>query len=430
MVHDGGILGARDNRKADDMKQKKRDRRILCTSVILYLLCLIVLFGIAWVLKAYWAMAGLILGLIFFTVSTYYFFDTFVGPYLTEKVAYTRHHHGIKFWSVEWVGPILFIQLFIVLGFWVAIERCPLPGTAFTHPIQYAKLYHSLVSLHEPDQDFSLFIALKEKLASKEEAKQKKEPVSEEEAMHDIHKVPFLIAFSFGFLGSLVYSLFDIARRFYTADLLPKTLVGYVVRFILSASVCIVIAYGLITLDLPNYYAFPFLFFFIGAFPERGLRWIKSSSERILGQSEREKPLSLGNIEGMTDYMVYRFKEIGIEDIQHLAFSDLNHLRKYLGFSERLLCDFVSQALLMILAGKQYDELRDKYGIRDIVSFREIMSVNTGHIENTATNPQMLTGLLYIVQTDPMFVERIKNIEDCVKECEKQESKRLREAAG
>jgi hypothetical protein len=433
MEHDESKPEAMDKRKADEIKQKKHDLRILSASVILYLLCLGGIFGYALDKGAYWAMAGLILGLIFFAVSTYYFFDTFVRPYLTEKVSHPRHHHGIKFWSIEWVGPIAFIQLFIVLGFWIAIACCPLPGTVFTHPIQYSQFYHSLLKHEAPIQNFSSYIELKKvmkKEAVEEKTEQKKEPVSTEEAVHDVHKVPFLIAFSFGFLGSLVYSLFDIARRFYTADLLPKTLVGYVVRFILSVSVCVVIAYGLIAFDLPNYYAFPFLFFFIGAFPERGLRWIKSSSERILGQSEMEKPMSLCNIEGMTDYMVYRFREIGIEDIQHLAFSDLNHLMKYLGFSERLLCDFVSQALLMILAGKQYDELRDKYGIRDVVSFREIMTVNAGHIEKTASNPQMLAGLLHVVQTDSMFVDRIKNIENCVKECEKQESKRLREAAG
>lgn len=474
MVLEACTPDAANVRKSQESRIKTSDRWFLIIVFFLYSLLLALLVVVASIDHAYWAVAGLILGLIYFAVSAYYFCDTFVRPYFTEHVPTPRHYRGIKLWSLEWIFPVAFIQLFIVLGFWISIARCPFYDTVYTHALHHSYLYESMLAQNKfelqlkqneykailkgetregPAQEASdpakvpasyidlnslkkkderqvglvdLLVGLFEPKPHSGDA----EPDDKVLAERAIHKVPFLIAFSFGFLGSLIYSLFDIARRFYTADLLPKSLVGYVARFLISASVCVVVAYGMIAIEPDKtYFAFPLLFFFIGAFPERGLQWISSIAHKMLGQAEEKKPLSLANIDGMTDYMVYRFKEIGIEDIEHLAFADLNHLRKYLGFSERLLCDFVSQALLMIMAGSLYKELKDKYGIRDVVSFKEVMTVNAERIQDTSTNPQMLANLFYIVQNDTNIAERLKNIDGCIKACERQERVHLREAA-
>ena len=61
-----------------------------------------------------------------------------------------------------------------------------------------------------------------------------------------------------------------------------------------------------------------------------------------------EVPLNL--IQGMTDYKIYRFREVGVGDAQNLANMDLSGMYKNLAYNYRLLCDFVSQAILLIYA--------------------------------------------------------------------------------
>jgi len=186
-----------------------------------------------------------------------------------------------------------------------------------------------------------------------------------------IYKIPFYIALTFSFLGALIYSLNDTVYRFFISDLYPKTFVGYLVRFIFAPALSLVIAYYLMNDWWIN--GAPILFFLVGFFPQVAMRYIEEKARSFLRlKKERRHEIPLGHLQGVTDYIIYRFREIGVGDAQNLAYSDLNYLRKN-WFNDRQLCDFVAQALLLIHLKEHFHDLQSS-GIRNIVSFKNVIT--------------------------------------------------------
>ena len=307
---------------------------------------------------------------------------------------------------VQWCTPALWVQAFVILGFCITIDRAPFQPGVYTHPYMYGKVYAEYV---DPRLDQARQYLDPKKFESGPEGK-----VPDGEVEGAIYKIPFLIALAFSFLGTLIYTLRDIALRFYTSDLYSKTLVGYVIRFLFAPIVCLVIAYSL-SERWPSALA-PLLFFAIGLLPQRWIQYIFEITRRYTGLKKRRgNELSLDQIAGMTEYMAYRFDEIGISDAQNLAYVDLRYLRSNvgMGYGDRLLCDFVAQAILLVHLKEDFAKLQG-YGIRDIVSFENVVKVGN-YVELARTMgmaPEKFRALLHVCADEAMRT-RVAELRRC-----------------
>lgn len=231
-----------------------------------------------------------------------------------------------------------------------------------------------------------------------------------------IFQIPFIIALTFSFLGTLIYTLKEVAFRLYTKDLYPNSLVNFVIRFLMAPAVSMVIAY--FWMDEWASFAAPMVFFVIGFFPQIAVQYIERKTEEIIGVSGHKdrNTLSLNQLQGMTEYLSYRFKEIGIGDAQNLAYVDLPHLDNNIGYGRRLLVDMVSQALLLVHFQDKFSELQ-KFGIRNIISFRTIINASKDKdklIDEIADKSQMsrerIEGVHYLVN-EGILQERVTTLE-------------------
>ena len=189
-----------------------------------------------------------------------------------------------------------------------------------------------------------------------------------------IYKIPFGIALTFGFLGALMYILKDCILRFFIGEIYPKTFISYSIRFIFSPALCMVIAYFWMVSWSPS--AAPIAFFLVGFFPQKALQFIEEKARRQLNLNKEEhleRP-PLEGIQGMSDYTVYRLSELGINNAHGLAYCDLNRILGQWS-NKRQLCDFVSQALLLVHLPRDFSKLQNS-SLRNIVAFRETLGGN------------------------------------------------------
>jgi len=341
-------------------------------------------------------IAGLIIGAIYVLIPLYYFSAHFLLPYTREVSATLKDSNNyprIALWVVQWIIPTMILQLFTVFGFWITVERSPFFDNIFVYPYKFGKVFKEVESLKLPpiassqaEPDLKNRIALEQEhlrllspslqpplpeIGPSKTPSQAPREASYKEMEMNIYKIPFLIAVAFGFLGTMIYTLRDMAYRFYTQDLLPKTFVNYLIRFILVPCLCIVIAFFFMN-DWPVNIA-PILFFSVGFFPQRAVQFIEEKTATLFSLKKREiHEISLGLIQGMTDYTLSRFHEIGVSDVQNLAFIDLSYLGNNLGFDRKIIYDFVSQALLLVYAGEDFGKFQ-KANIRDIISLKCLM---------------------------------------------------------
>lgn len=372
-----------------------------------------------------WYIPGAVLGYIIIFVTGTYFYDKFIVPYRKEQLTIRSDYPNFIILMGQWFFPVFCLFLFIQLGFFLTIHRDPfrpLDISVFSHPYQYGLIYTEVDGAKD-DQVRSTAVNRHRKYF---EDVQKDQAPSESAMLIKIYKLPYLIAIAFSFLGTLIYILRDIARRFYTGDLYSKTLVNYIIRMIFAASVSLVIAYFMSNHWWVN--EAPLVFFFAGIFPQRALQYIDAQVQKIPGfqkPQEFEVNIPLNRIEGMTEYIEYRFREIGIDDVNSLAFADLKYLRTNLGFTDTLLCDFVSQALLILELTDDYGKLR-KLGIRTICNFKEIVNIGNYQelAQKTDVKPEKLKVVMELVEKD-IIKSRIEDITTCCKEAALREKAEL-----
>lgn len=391
-----------------------------------------------------WLITGLFIGLLYAVVAGYYFYSGYFIPFHQEKRRVRVEGRGLVLLLSQWIFPIVVIQIFICMAFWLTIDHVPSKKTLYTNPYQYGLIYKQLDTekkkannaagveafLKEsapffnpqapPEEKTDIktqrqgetFISDNRPKPAETTAPKPPETTDAKKTELMIFTIPFYIAVTFGFLGSLIYTLRDIGYRFYTEDLQPRTFVNYLIRFIFSVVICIVVAYFLMNDWWVN--AAPLIFFFVGYFPDRGMQYIEETAMKFLNFKKEDRldlPLSL--IQGTNDYLIYRFKEIGIHDIQNLAYVDLTDLRTNIGYGTGLLCDFVGQALLFIHLKDHFTALQG-FGIRNIVCFRSI--INRGNYESMAKAmgipAQKLLNTLELMNMEPMK-QRVDDLETC-----------------
>lgn len=115
------------------------------------------------------------------------------------------------------------------------------------------------------------------------------------------------------------------------------------------------------------------IFFFIGYFPERAIKYCDEKITKFLGIKVTEyKPVPLTLIQGLSNEKAMRLRDIGIEDVQNLTTGDIDKIEKDTPFSKDNLRDWIGQGILILHVPKQFEELRH-LGIRTIMDFQKCL---------------------------------------------------------
>lgn len=376
-------------------------------------------------------LAGVILGGIFLIIAIYYFYNNILEPLQTnDRTAVMRYgDQSINIMMARWFFPPLILQGCVIMLMLITVYEFPFKDNIYIQPYRYGKLFKQLEnapsdlileSENATGDKVKVYDQSKKELVTDHFKAISKSDDDEITSEYIIYRVPFFIALSFSFLGVLIFSLKDAAFRLHASDLYPRTFVSYLVRFLFATILSISIAYYL--MDNWPVNSAPILFFLVGFFPQKALQYVEDKAFKFF---KLEKPdvtqVPLSKIQGMSEYKTYRFREIGITDAQNLASADLNFLKQNLAFCCSMLCDFISQSILLIHLQDDIEKLR-KVGIRDILSFKSIVKKSgvEGVANVTAIDKEILNGMLKLLESEPMKT-KVKSIADYITESTNEE---------
>jgi hypothetical protein len=380
-------------------------------------------------LRQFSLVPGLILGGVFPFTSLLYFYRHYVlgvgslkGPF--QKIS-------------NWLLPAFFVHIIVIFGFCATLNLSPgrkgdPPSSIYTTFYDYGRIFKSFREVLKPvDQDFVGRLK-KEGLPKTELEKvigyyspyfptiKKKQDETAEHRLSalaiQINQMPFLIALSFGFLGALIFCLRDAIRRFNAKDLYPKTYVFYLVRFIVSATLSVTIAYYVMD-DWPVAFV-PLVFFIIGYFPERVITYLDEKANKLFGiKARRYKEIPLSMIQGISHYKVLRLREIGVADAQNLALADIDHLEANLPFRRQLMCDWIAQSMLLLHFPDKIERLRG-FGVRTILDFEQCFEGKankalTDFAQKTNLEVSQMRLVLSILRSASVQ-PRLKRLADCL----------------
>ena len=187
------------------------------------------------------------------------------------------------------------------------------------------------------------------------------------------------IVLAMAFLGVYLSGLQHIFRRYAATDLTPTLYYGSSVRMIFASMIALVIynAYSAlagggdsdqgITATI-----WPALAFFIGVFPQQGLRLLTERMKMLSPARDTSvRPTPLEMVEGIEDHDVLRLEELGIDSCYDLASADFVPLLLKTSYSARQLVDWILQAKLCVYFGETVKDLR-RIGIRTVIDLQAL----------------------------------------------------------
>jgi len=187
------------------------------------------------------------------------------------------------------------------------------------------------------------------------------------------------LVFAMAFLGAYIWGLQYIFRRYALNDLFPSVYYGFGMRLILASVISFVIynAYAALTGGSDSKEGitaniWPAIAFFIGIFPQRGLRWLTDRVSVLSPDKDpsvRNAPLDM--IEGIETHDMLRLEELGIDTCYDLATADFVPLVLKTPYSARQLMDWILQAKLCVYFGDAVKDLR-RNGVRTIVDLENL----------------------------------------------------------
>ncbi len=191
------------------------------------------------------------------------------------------------------------------------------------------------------------------------------------------------LAFGMAFLGAYLWGLQNLSRRFAMNDLNPGAFFNLAIRMIFAAIVALLL-YHATYLMVDNggsgaetsgaMIALPAFSFFIGMFPQRGVKWMTERMNLFAkGDSATVRPLPLEMVEGLEEYDVFRLNEVGIDSCYDLAAAEFIPLLLRTPYQPRELIDWILQAKLCVRVGEDIAVLR-RFGYRNIISMQELDS--------------------------------------------------------
>ncbi len=376
-------------------------------------------------------LTGIVIGGIFPALSFLYIYRNYMGE--KGKAAVSKRK---EISVMSWTLPALFVHVIITFGFCIVLTVPTAIGfkdTMFSSGYMYTKIFKSYnekyvgTSLNN-DKEMSNVIKRyspyfrekaspsKEKSISSTHQKSVANEINKISGMID--KIPFMVALTYGFLGALIFSLGDAISRFNNVDMYPKINVFYVVRFIISASLAVTLS-PFVMEELPAIMS-SLMFFGIGYFPERAINYIDDKMTKYMGfKTQDYVPVPLSLIQGMTPEKALRFREIGIEDVQHLAHADIEHLEENLPYNRSMLCDWMAQSQLHLQFPNNTELLKimeirtildfDKYNLEE----KELLAL----CKKKGITKEKLDNFLYlkqVVKLPPEMRQKLSCLEEVV----------------
>ncbi len=187
-----------------------------------------------------------------------------------------------------------------------------------------------------------------------------------------------LFVFGMAFLGAYLWGLQYFIRRYFMNDLISGAFYQFSIRMIFSAVIALLIYHSIDllieTLPEPQQKTdnklsalLPAIAFFIGMFPQKGVKWLASKLNFMSDATQpsiKELPLSM--IEGLGEYDIYRLQEAGGDNCYNLAHSDFITLLLKTPYDSREIIDWILQAKLCVRFGDNIKILREK-GFRTVL---------------------------------------------------------------
>jgi hypothetical protein len=211
-------------------------------------------------------------------------------------------------------------------------------------------------------------------------------------ALTGLPRVP-VVALRIGFIGSYVFIIQGLVRRYFQADLKPNAYVSALLRIIVVAGLLVALSPFLSGRHPAEVASTAFL---IGIFPELGLRLLKHAalwfgSSLNLGDGER---LPLTDLDGINLWSRARLFEEGIEDMENLTTANLLDLMLKTHVPVGRIVDWIDQAFLYVrVTDKKDREKLRRLGIRAATDLDDAFS------ENDALDPAFRPGLLRVLNT-------------------------------
>jgi hypothetical protein len=174
-----------------------------------------------------------------------------------------------------------------------------------------------------------------------------------------------------GWLGAYIYSVDRTIRHYLAQDLTPNVYVTIAKRFTVAFVVGTLIGIAIATsnhairLSFDNSLTTAYVVcFFVGLFPETGIKWIKNAAGRVLRQTTEDEQIPLSTIEGISVWHEGRLDQEGIVNVQNLASANLLELVANTPFDVGQIVDWVDQAILMMHTSPEQLEKLKGAGIR------------------------------------------------------------------
>ena len=216
-------------------------------------------------------------------------------------------------------------------------------------------------------------------------------------------------------LGAYIHSVDVTVRHYLAHDLTPNVYVNtakrFTVAFVIGALVGLAVgsSYRAVQISFDDSLIGVYVVcFFIGMFPDTGIKWIKNFAERVLqqkGDNTDQKPLSL--IGGISLWQQGRLDQEDILNVQNLASADLLSLVASTPFDVGQIVDWVDQAILLNYGCPEQIAALKNAGIRYASTLIKAFEENpTALAEATALDNNHL-GLLHLALKSATNMELI-----------------------
>lgn len=169
-------------------------------------------------------------------------------------------------------------------------------------------------------------------------------------------------ALRMGFIGSYVFILQSLVRRYFQFDLKAQAYVSAISRLILVSSLLLALGPWLEQKDRVMVAAISFA---IGMFPELGFRVIKGLVASV-GRVSDEERYPLTELDGINLWHRARFLEEGIEDMQNLTTASIVDLMLNTRMPVHRVIDWMDQSFLYLRVGGRRKDRGDRFKLRKL----------------------------------------------------------------
>jgi hypothetical protein len=183
-------------------------------------------------------------------------------------------------------------------------------------------------------------------------------------------------AFAFGFLGAYFYILQMLVRRYFQNDLKSTAYINATMRLVI---VTLLVWAVIPVLDEHTDVSPPMLLaiaFVIGVFPSVGWQFLQALVRKPLGRAvdTLEPKHKLGDLDGLNVWYESRLLEVGIEDMQNLATTDIVDLMLNTRIPVDRIVDWIDQAFLYVRVTDEGERsLLRSYGIRTVTDLDDLL---------------------------------------------------------